>query len=166
MPIPAWWRQQTAGPRLCHLGSGEPSRFGYETLVDFKVSLVLGDLELNESDVARLLAETDGLALIKGRWVEVDHARLQEALQAYEQARKLSGPGGIDLLDAFRLQVRGTGLDGPDGSELVEVSQGEWFSHFFGRAGSTGPWHPVRSDRSLRPNCAPTRQRAWTGSGR
>ena len=135
--IPAWWRQQTGRARVSvTLGSGEPSRFGYETLVDFKVSLVLGDLELNESDVARLLAETDGLALIKGRWVEVDHARLQEALQAYEQARKLSGPGGIDLLDAFRLQVRGTGLDGPDGSELVEVSQGDWFSHFFGRAGS------------------------------
>ncbi|NLO36813.1 MAG: DEAD/DEAH box helicase [Clostridiaceae bacterium] len=154
--IPAWWRQQTGRARVSvTLGSQEPARFGFDTLVDFKVRLVLGDLELNEADVAQLLAETDGLALIKGRWVEVDHARLNEVLQAYEKARKLSGPDGIDLVEAFRLQVRGTGLNLADADELVEVSQGTWFSHFFGRTGGARALPPCQPGPQFTANLRP-----------
>ena len=63
---------------------------GFEALVNFDVQLSLGDETITMEELQKLLSESEGLAFIKGKWVEVDHARLSETLAAYEQAQKMA----------------------------------------------------------------------------
>ena len=130
--MPDWWKKRTSAARVSvSIGNKAPSKVGLDALVDFNVSMALGDLELTEADLRRLLAETEGLVLIKGRWVEVDHDRLQTVLQAYEQARKKGGAAGLNLIEALRLQLQTTrDPAGSAGETVVEISHGTWLQAF------------------------------------
>lgn len=37
-------------------------------------------MPLSEEEIRSLLTQTEGLAFLKGKWIEVDHARLKELL--------------------------------------------------------------------------------------
>ena len=130
--MPDWWKKRASAARVSvTIGSHAPSKVGLDTLVDFNVSIALGDLQLTEEELRQLLAETEGLVLIKGRWVEVDHERLQAVLQAYEQAGKNAGSGGLGLIEAMRLQLQ-TAKDRADvgSGTVVEINHGAWLQSF------------------------------------
>ena len=73
---------------------------GFDTLVSMRPRLEVDGVPLSEQEIAALLAQTEGLALIKGKWIEVDHARLQQLLEQADQYQ-----GGLSLMDALRGQV-------------------------------------------------------------
>jgi non-specific serine/threonine protein kinase len=58
--------------------------------LDFDAQISVGDEKLTVDELKKLLAETEGLAFIKGKWVEINHEKLKEALLAYEKAGSLS----------------------------------------------------------------------------
>jgi superfamily II DNA or RNA helicase len=129
--IPNWWRKQGKTVKLTvNIGAKARSLVGLDALVDFDADLALGEERLTAAELRELLAQSEGLAFLKGRWVEVDHRRLQETLAAYEQARRLAGQGGLTLLEAMRLQLKGSRALGlrEEGCE-VEVSNGEWLEN-------------------------------------
>lgn len=45
-------------------------------LLDFRLEVVLDGEKLSQSEVRELLSKSEGLALVRGRWVEVDAERL------------------------------------------------------------------------------------------
>ena len=47
--------------------------------------LVVDGIPLTQADIRRLLSETEGLAFLKGKWVEVDHERLRKLLKQMEE---------------------------------------------------------------------------------
>ena len=55
-----------------------------QQLYDYRLVSTLG---FEEEDVQALLAQTEGLALLKGKWIEVDHARLKQLLEEMERAK-------------------------------------------------------------------------------
>jgi superfamily II DNA or RNA helicase len=126
--IPNWWRKQGEAVKLTvNIGAKPRSVVGLDALVDFDAQLALGEERLTAAEVRQLLAQSEGLAFLKGRWVEVDHRRLQETIAAYEQAQRLARQDGMTLLEAMRLQLttsRALGLKAE--SCEVEVSHGEW----------------------------------------
>jgi superfamily II DNA or RNA helicase len=126
--IPNWWRKHREAVKLTvNIGAKPRSVVGLDALVDFDAQLALGEERLTAAEVRQLLAQSEGLAFLKGRWVEVDHRRLQETLAAYEQAQRLARQDGLTLLEAMRLQLstsRALGLRAE--SCEVEVSHGEW----------------------------------------
>jgi non-specific serine/threonine protein kinase len=130
--MPDWWKKRTSAARVTvTIGNRAPSRVGLDALVDFNVGIALGDLQLTEEDLRRLLAETEGLVLIKGRWIEVDHDRLQAVLQAYEDARKKAGSAGVNLIEAMRMQLQAAKdqADAQTGT-VIEISHGAWLQTF------------------------------------
>ena len=126
--IPNWWKNRQAGLRVAiSMGDDAPTSLGMDALLDFSVRLVLGESVISEEEVRRLLDEAEGLAFIKGKWVEVDGDRLKQTLAAYERARRLMDEGNLTLRDAMRLQLgtdREAGLT-QEGVE-VEFSHGQW----------------------------------------
>jgi hypothetical protein len=46
-----------------------------DALLDFQMEVTLDGEILSKAEIQRLLAQSEGLALIRGKWVEVDHAR-------------------------------------------------------------------------------------------
>lgn len=54
-------------------------------------------------DVEAVMAAGDGLVLFKGKWVELDRARLQEAIVHRDSLRRDVGEGGISFIEGVRL---------------------------------------------------------------
>lgn len=128
--IPKWWTSKSRGVKVSvTIGGKEPARLGADTLLNFDAGLWLGGEAISEEELRQLLSEAEGLAFLKGKWVEVNHKRLQEALAAYENARQTLGNEQWTIADAMRLQLNAAQvLDiASDSSVELEVAHGEWF---------------------------------------
>ena len=129
--VPNWW-QARKPPRptvKVRLGEKEPSRVGVDGLLDFSVDLALDGETLTKAEQKRLLAESDGLVLLRGKWVEVNRDQLQEALAHWQQLQDVHADG-VDFLQGVRL-LAGATLDGEEqagGSEAdwATVTAGGW----------------------------------------
>lgn len=127
--IPNWWKKQSHAARLAlELGDKMPSHVGLDALISFDVRLSLGDAELSYEELKVLLAQTEGLSLLKGRWVEINHEKLQQVLDAYEKATSIEE---LSLGDAMRLQLRPeASFGGLEVGKSIEISNGSWLTAF------------------------------------
>lgn len=122
--VPNWWRKRNAAVTLSvNLGGERPSLLGFDALVSVQPELAVEGVPLTPEEIRELLAQTEGLALLKGRWIEVDHQRLQAMLE-----RMKTFPDEITLLDALRLE---TGK--PEADVGVKVTNGNWLGELLNR---------------------------------
>jgi len=130
--LPASW---TAGrpprPRAtATVGTKAPSGLGTSALLDFQMDVTLDGETLTKKELASLLAATDGLHFIRGRWVEVKREALQRMIAEFERVERLSKAEGVTFAEAMRL-VAGA-LPGEDAAarevsrEWSEVAAGAW----------------------------------------
>ncbi len=126
--IPNWWTAKASQPRLdISVGEKQPSHVGMDALLGACPRLFLGDVEITAAEARRLLNESEGLALLKNRWVAVDAEKLEQALSLYDEASQMVESEGLTLRDALRLQLNPNGLlSANDGAVEVGVSNGEW----------------------------------------
>ena len=104
--IPNWWKRKAASVSMSlNLGEERPAMLGFDTLVSMRPKLMVDGQQLTEEDVRNLLARTEGLAFLKGRWVEVDHEKLKKLLKEMDGRR-----GELTLMEALRLEL-GTAED-------------------------------------------------------
>lgn len=121
--IPDWWRKKSMSViKTVKLGEKKPSILGLDALITMTPTLTVGGEELTKSDIKTILAQSDGLAFIKGKWVEVNHEKLKELLSNLEKDET-----SITLLDAIRMNLRGKNDDAEDGA----ISNGTWLSSLF-----------------------------------
>lgn len=123
--IPNWWKRDAASVSMAvSLGDEKPSMLGFDALISMKPKLMVDGMELTEEDVRLLLAQTEGLAFLKGKWIEVDHARLKQLLEDMEGQTR-----DVTLMEALRMEM-GTGADAD--SRAVDVgplvTNGKWLS--------------------------------------
>ena len=126
--IPNWWKGKQSGVRLnFSLGDKKPSLAGMDAILSFNAQLFLGGEPISEAEARRLLAESEGLAFIKNRWVAVDHEKLSQTLDAYEKAGTMMEKEGLSLQDAMRLQLMPEGFPELNPQEIDHgISNGEW----------------------------------------
>lgn len=126
--IPDWWKGKSSSLSLAvNVGEKEPAKFGLDTLLQFNPELYFGEERITEEELRALLAETSGLSLIKGKWVEVDVDKLQATLRAYDEAKALAQTGFYTMAEAMRLQLRGDSILGlKDEDVTLEVTNGQW----------------------------------------
>ena len=79
------------------VGGNAPSHLGMGTLLDFRMEVTLDGENLTAAEIKRLLAHSDGLALIRGKWVEVDHERPSRTLEQFKaiERRAITGPDAL-----------------------------------------------------------------------
>ena len=119
--IPNWWRKRMSALSVSiQLGEKKASMLGFDTLVSVQPKLMADGVELTQKDIKNLLAQTEGLAFLKGKWIEVDHDRLKKLLDEMEQM-----PGEISLMDALRMEL---GTDKAKADIGALVSNGKWLS--------------------------------------
>ena len=119
--VPNWWRarRSSSAEVRIRLGTDEPSGVGTESLLDFSVELALDDENLTDEEQQQLLAAEDGLMLLRGKWVEVNRQRLNEALEQWQQLKQQHADG-IDFLRGMRM------LAGATLTSDEEVADNEW----------------------------------------
>jgi len=119
--IPNWWRKRMSTLSVSiQLGEKKASMLGFDTLVSVQPKLMADGVELTQNDIKQLLAQTEGLAFLKGKWIEVDHDRLKKLLDEMEQM-----PGEISLMDALRMEL---GTDKAKADVGALVSNGKWLA--------------------------------------
>lgn len=126
--IPNWWKGKASNLRVnIGIGNNSPSCLGMDSILDFDANLYLGDTPITEKEARDLLKESEGLAFIKGKWIEVDKEKLQKTLQAYEKAQEMMKQGNLTLKEALRLQLNSQkelGLS--DEEDTINITNGEW----------------------------------------
>jgi non-specific serine/threonine protein kinase len=132
--MPASWRMnRPARPQVkATVGGKVPSQLGLDALLDFQMEVMLDGETLSKAEINKLLAQSEGLVLIRGKWVEVDHDRLTRTLQQFEAIERRAGEEGVSFGEAMRL-LAGAGMagDAAAGPAVVDWSQtvaGPWLA--------------------------------------
>jgi non-specific serine/threonine protein kinase len=133
--MPASWRMnRPARPQVkATVGGAAPSQLGLDALLDFKMEVTLDGERLTKAEVKSLLAQSEGLALVRGKWVEVDRERLARTLSQFEAIERRAKVDGLSFGEGMRL-LAGAGADG-DGiagpaaaAEWSETVAGPWLA--------------------------------------
>ena len=120
--LPDWWKKRPR-PRVgVTIGDTRQKTFNADAMLDFKVELALGDEKLTEAEWRGLMFADDGLVLLRGQWVEVDHQRLQEALDHWKQVQK-HAEDGISFIEGMRLLA---GVPADLAEEASDAEDREW----------------------------------------
>ena len=99
--IPNWWRKKAASVSMSvRMGEDKPSLLGFNTLISLQPTLEVDGVALSQADIQMLLSQTEGLAFLKGKWVEVDHRRLRSLLAQMEDM-----PEEVTLMDTLRMEL-------------------------------------------------------------
>ncbi|MBZ5524526.1 MAG: DEAD/DEAH box helicase [Acidobacteriia bacterium] len=132
--MPAAWRaNRPSRPQVsARVGGQKPSGLGLDTLLDFSMEVTLDGETLTSAEIKQLLAGSDGLSLIRGRWVEVDRGRLTRMIEHFSEVERAAGEHGLQFGEAMRL-LAGAGAvsdsDGlPDAADWGQVSAGPWLA--------------------------------------
>ena len=124
--VPDWWRARPRPRVSVTVGSSPAAGFGVEALLDFAMTVSLDGDTLTPAELKSLLAGGVGLRFFKGRWVEVDAARLNEALAHWKRV-SANAHSGISLVEGMRLLAHAPGSVGDHlDDDVSEVTAGAW----------------------------------------
>src|ERR1039457_4595961 len=103
--MPATWRanRPLRAQVTATVGGKAPSRLGKDALLDFHMEVTLDGEVLTRAEIGELLAKSDGLALLRGRWVEVDSERLSRMLDHFQKIERAAAVSGLGLGEAMRM---------------------------------------------------------------
>jgi len=128
--VPDWWRARRRPQVSVSVGAREPSGLGLDALLDFSAKVTLEGEEVSEAELRALRSSAEGLALLKGRWVEVDREKLDQVLAHWEAVR-VQAADGVSFAEGMRL-LAGAEIGeaaGPDAvREWSGVQAGPWLS--------------------------------------
>ncbi len=115
---PDWWsaRRRPRPKVTVSVGTRPASSLGMETLLDFRAELTLDGNPLTDGEMQALLASSEGLVLVKGKWVEVDRDKLAGVLAHWRHIEQAAGEG-VRVADAMRMLA---------GAEIGERTGDEW----------------------------------------
>ncbi len=105
MKLPDWWRSGK-GPRpTVSVTIDAPNKTSLHagSLLSFKMEHSLDGEPLTEAEWQKLLSADTGLVSLRGKWVEVGGAQLQQVLAHWNKVQHATGAGGIGFLDGMRL---------------------------------------------------------------
>ena len=168
--VPDWWKDR---PRRLEVsvtvGGKPPSTLGLDALLDFSVALTLDGEPISEAEWRAILAGADGLALVRGKWVELDREKLREVLGHWEEARRAARdgpvlPGGDAAPGRGGHRRRRAGRGAGGRGRLVGVVAGEWLATTLAHL-RTPEALAAANPRSLRTALRPYQETGCAGSG-
>jgi SNF2 family DNA or RNA helicase len=118
--MPAAWRaKRPPRPEVqVTVGKTPGKGIGADAILDFSVDVTLDGETLTAGELRAILEGTEGLALVRGRWVEVDHERLRQVLDRWSSFEAAHAAGGLSVVEGLRLlagaEVGDAGAAAPD----------------------------------------------------
>ncbi len=111
--VPGTWRaNRPPRPQVsATVGGKPPSGLGADALLDFQMEVTLDGERLTAAEIRALLASSNGLHLVRGRWVEVDREKLATMLDEFRAVEQAAARDGLSFAEAMRL-VAGADVSG------------------------------------------------------
>lgn len=132
--MPAAWRgNRPPRPRVTGaVGTKAPAGLGQEALLDFRMDVTLDGETLTPAEIRDLLAKTNGLALIRGRWIELDREHLQGMIERFRAVERTASENGLAFADAMRMlagaDVHAEETAAADRAAWAQVVAGPWLA--------------------------------------
>ncbi len=110
--VPDWWKaKKPPRPQVSvTVGGKKTSLLGIDSMLKFSVKLTLEGEEFSEAELKDILSMASGLALIRGRWVEIDQNKLREVLDHWKSVERSAVDGEISFIQGMRLLSGATKL--------------------------------------------------------
>jgi non-specific serine/threonine protein kinase len=128
--VPNWWNaSRPPRPQVSvRVGNKPTATLGSAQALDLKVNVAIDGEPLSAAELAKLMKAREGMALLRGKWVQVDQERLQAALQHW-QTLEQQHADGLGFLEGMRL-LSGAMLPGEQVDEDVQqwtrIQAGPW----------------------------------------
>ena len=152
--IPNWWKRRAMMVSMnVSLGDERPSFLGFESVLSMTPHLEVDGTRLSREDIELLLKQTEGLAFLKGKWIEVDHSRLEQLLKEMEEPRE-----GMTFLQA----LRGAPTDLLPEDEGVVISNGKWLSELLQKLRKPETMRKARVPASVHAQLRPYQKNGFT----
>ena len=131
--MPAAWRgNRPPRPRVTGtVGGKAPAGLGQDALLDFRMEVTLDGERLTAAEIRALLAQSDGLALVRGRWVEIDREQLGRMIERFSEVERTAAEQGLSFAEAMRLLA---GADVAARDEAGAAASTDWTQVV------AGPW--------------------------
>lgn len=112
------------------VGTKPPSLLGMESLLDFSMEVTLAGERLSAAEIKTLMKGADGLQLIRGQWVEVDHKKLGRLLERFQIIEQAAADNGLPFAEAMRLMAGATLNEAGDvaDADWAELTAGPWLA--------------------------------------
>ena len=122
--VPDWWAaKRPPRPQVqVTVGSRAPAGLGTDALLDFDVRVTLDGHTLTRAEIEQIASASAGLALIRGKWTELDPARLREALDHWKKIQASAGRDGLGFVEGMRLLAGATLGESPTASAPAETA--------------------------------------------
>jgi len=106
--LPDWWREgKGTRPTIqVTLDAPKGDTLHAGAMLSFRVDTALQGTPLTEAEWEKLLSVETGLVSLRGQWVEVQGAKLQQVLDRWSRVQNAVGEGLIGFLDGMRLLAR------------------------------------------------------------
>lgn len=152
--IPNWWKRRAMMVSMnISLGDDRPSFLGFDAVLSMTPHLEVDGTPLTREDIEHLLKQTEGLAFLKGKWIEVDHSRLEQLLQEMDE------PGeGMTFLQA----LRGKPADMLPEDEGVIISNGKWLADLLQKLRKPETMRKARVPASVHAQLRPYQKNGFT----
>ncbi len=126
--LPDWWKGgRPPRPRISvRIGQNRSAGLGTDALLDFSADKTLDGEPLTEQEWQSLLQSAEGLALVRGKWVEVNPEKLQQALAHWKQVEKLTRRDGLTFFEGMRLMAGFQSGASSQAAESEEREDREW----------------------------------------
>lgn len=163
--MPANWRMnRPARPQVkATIGGNAPAQLGLNALLDFHMEVTLDGETLSAAEIKNLLAHSEGLAFIRGRWVEIDRERLNQTLEQFEAIEQRAADDGLSFGEAMRL-LAGARIAGDPATgvqietDWSEVAAGPWLAQTLAELRQPDGSLHVNPARSLQGTLRPYQQ--------
>lgn len=105
MKLPDWWRSGKGSRPSVSVTIDAPKKTSLHagTLLSFKMEQSLEGVPLTPEEWEKLMSADTGLVSLRGKWVEVDSAQLQQVMAHWQKVQHAAGEAGLGFLDGMRL---------------------------------------------------------------
>ncbi|MBO0697350.1 MAG: DEAD/DEAH box helicase [Zavarzinella sp.] len=124
--VPDWWNARKPNRPAVNVKVDAKNAGGIDVnaMLQFSVGVSLNGEPLGPDEIAQLLESTGGLVPLRGKWVEVDREKLQQALEHWKEVERDVRQEGISFFEGMRL-LSGANLAQEDEGER-EAAIREW----------------------------------------
>lgn len=155
--IPNWWRKNAYNVNMSiNLGDEKPTFVGLDSILSMCPQLTIDGIPLTQKEIQDLLAQTEGLAFLKGKWIEVNHQKLNRLLDEMKQYE-----GELTLMEALRMGL-GNSKEDKDADVGKIMTNGKWLSQLLQDLRSPGKIRSAALPKSFQAKLRPYQKTGFT----
>ena len=130
--VPDLWKaRRPSRPMVsARIGEKRKSAIGLDALVDFDLNVTIDGQALTPEEIQEILSQQTGLVRLRDQWVELDHDKLQAALDHWKTVQREAVQNGISFQEALRMLSGATVGEEAAAAQAdpqwVGLSAGQW----------------------------------------